>query len=293
MDIRSMRYFLAIAEEGSFTRAAERLHMTQPPLSRQMKDLEEELGVALFDRSGKRIALTEEGLLFRERAQAAIDLVDKIKDEMASDVEGVSGEVRIACGETDAVTLLAAAAARLREQHPTVSYRLLSGDGCFVAEKLQRGAADLGLLVTRTVDDESYDYLRLPIEDRWGVLMDERSELAAKDAVEVRDLIGVPVILPYRAAMSSDLMSWFGRKRSKLDVVATYDLAYNASRFAKEGFGYVVALDGIVEVGIETGLAFRPLSPELTTDLFVVWRKHQRLSRAARAFLDELSACKA
>ncbi|MCI8452002.1 MAG: LysR family transcriptional regulator [Eggerthellaceae bacterium] len=288
MDIRSMQYFLAVAREGSFTKAADALHMTQPPLSRQIKDLEEELGTPLFDRSGRRVTLTEEGLLFRERAQEAVDLFESIRLEMSAGSETVCGEIRIACGETEAVSLIAASAWRLRADHGSVIFRLLSGDGDFVQESLQRGAADLGLLVTGSVDGEAYDFLELPAKDRWGVLMGEDCALASRPSVTRDDLAAMPLILPYRAARSSDLMAWFGAGKDDLDVVATYDLAYNASRFAREGVGLAVALDGIVDVGPGTGLVFRPLSPALETNLFVVWRKHQRLPRAAQALVSAL-----
>ena len=288
MDVRSMQYFLAIAQEGSFTKAAEVLHMTQPPLSRQMKDLEAELGVALFDRSGKGVSLTEEGLVFRERAQEVVDLVSQVENDMRLGEGGIAGEVRIACGESDAVTLLAKAAQRLQRAHPHISYRLLSGDGDFVQDRLGAGAADFGLLVVGQVDSERYDFLKLPVRDRWGVLVEEGDELAQKTYVAPVDLTERPLMLPYRAAMSSDLMTWFGDARANLDVVATYDLAYNASRFAKAGFGCAVALDGIVDSGSGSGLAFRPLRPALETDLFLVWRRSHRLSRAARAFSEEV-----
>lgn len=288
MDVRDMQYFLAIAREGSFTKAAEVLHMTQPPLSRQMKDLEAELGVTLFDRSGKGVTLTEEGLLFRERAQEVIDLVGQVESDMRLGEGGIAGEVRVACGESDAVTLLAKAAKRLQRTHPHIAYRLLSGDGDFVQDRLAAGAADFGLLVVSQVDSDRYDFLKMPIRDRWGALVEEGDELAQQADVAPADLAGRPLMLPYRAAMGSDLMAWFGDARADLDVVATYDLAYNASRFAKAGFGCAVILDGIVDAGAGSGLAFRPLRPALETDLFLVWRRNHRLSRAARAFYEEV-----
>ena len=288
MDVRSMQYFLAIAREGSFTKAAEVLHMTQPPLSRQMQELEAELGVALFDRSGKGVTLTEEGLVFRERAQEVVDLMSQVESDMKFGEGGVAGDVRIACGESDAVTLLAEAAKRLQYAHPRVSYRLLSGDRDFVQDRLDGGAADFGLLVVSQVDSDRYDFLRMPMRDRWGVLVGAGDELAKLTDVTPADLVGRPLMLPYRAAMGSDLMAWFGEARANLDVVATYDLAYNASRFAKVGFGCAVALDGIVDAGAGSGLVFRPLHPTLEADLFLVWRRNQRLSRAARVFMEEM-----
>ncbi|WP_165042903.1 MULTISPECIES: LysR family transcriptional regulator [unclassified Adlercreutzia] len=290
MDIRTMQYFLAVAREGSITKAAESLHMTQPPLSRQMIELETELGVALFDRSGKRVALTEDGRVFRERAQEVVDLVESIRCDMATGSEAVTGEVRIACGETDAVSFLARAAERIHRVHPSVTYRLLSGDGDFVLEKLENNAADLGLLVVSSVDSGKFNFLRIPAKDTWGVLMREDDDLACKERIDRTDLVGRPLLLPYRAAMGSDLMSWFGSERDKLDIVATYDLAYNVSRFTREGFGYAIVLGGIVDATAGSGLAFRPLVPRLEADLFLVWKREQRLSRATKAFLDGVTS---
>lgn len=286
MDIRTMQYFLAIAQEGSFTKAAERLHMTQPPLSRQMRDLEAELGVALFDRGGKGVALTEEGARLKERAQELVDLVGQIKSDMASEASNVMGEVRIACGESDAVAFLAKAAKELQPSHPGITYRLLSGDGDFVADRLDRGAADIGLLVTSSIDNADYGFIEMPAKDTWGVLMAEDAALAARSRVTPEDLANGPLLLPHRASMGSDLMAWFKDKRESLNVVATYDLAYNASRFAREGLGYAVTLDGIVDASKGSGLAFRPLAPHLDAHLFLVWSRQRRLTRAAEAFLE-------
>ena len=253
MDIRTMQYFLAIAQEGSFTKAAERLHMTQPPLSRQMRDLEAELGVALFVRGGKGVTLTEEGARFKERAQEVLDLMGQIESDMASEASNILGEVRIACGESDAVAFLAKAAKDLQRSHPGVTYRFLSGDGDFVADRLDRGAADIGLLVTSSIDSADYGFMKVPAKDTWGVLMAEDSALAKLDRVTPDDLAKEPLLLPYRASMGSDLMSWFKDKRESLNVIATYDLAYNASRFAREGLGCAVALDGIVDASEGSG----------------------------------------
>lgn len=288
MDVRSMQYFLAIAQEGSFTKAAEILHMTQPPLSRQIKDLEAELGVVLFDRSGRCVTLTEEGVAFREKAQEVVDLIQQVKSDINHDERDLVGEVRIACGESDAVTILSRGAQRLQCEHPHITYRLLSGDGDFVSDKLESGAVDFGLLVVSQVDSDRYSFVKMPVRDRWGILMREDSELVRKASVELSDIMDLPLMLPYRAAMGSDLMGWFGDVRDNLNIVATYDLAYNASRFAKAGFGYVVALDGIVDTTTGSGIAFRPFAPTLEADLFLVWKRNQRLSRAAKAFADEV-----
>ncbi len=169
-----------------------------------------------------------------------------------------------------------------------MSFRLLSGDRDFVVEQLEKGAAELGLLVASSVDSGSFDFFQLPAKDTWGVLMRADDMLAEKQSVALSDLVGKPLLLPYRAALGSDLMAWFGVERESLDISATYDLAYNASRLAKEGFGYAVTLDGIVDAGHGSGLAFRPLSPQLETSLFLVWKRGHSLSRASHAFLERV-----
>ncbi|MEY8562726.1 LysR family transcriptional regulator [Eggerthellaceae bacterium 3-80] len=290
MDIRTMQYFLAIAQEGSFKKAAEHLHMTQPPLSRQIQDLETELGVTLFDRGRKGVTLTEAGMRFMERAQEAVDLMGQIKSDMTSSDSDISGEVRIACGESDAVAFLAKVAEELRASHLGITYRLLSGDGEFVTDKLDRGAADIGLLVTSSINNADYGFMEIPAKDTWGVLMADNAALAKLSHITPDNLVGEPLLLPYRASMGSDLMTWFKDKRESLNVVATYDLAYNASRFAKEGFGYVVALDGIVDTTEGSGLTFRPLAPHLEACLFLVWNRRRRPTRAVEAFLEAMRA---
>ncbi len=287
MDIRVLQYFLTVAREESITKAARVLHMTQPPLSRQLMDLEAELGKQLLVRGSKRVTLTEDGMLLRRRAEEIIELVEKTKTELDSSSENITGEVHIGGGETDAVSFFARAAKNLQKKHPLIRYRIYSGDAERVLERLDNGLIDFGLLIG-PVDVVKYEYLRLPIKDRWGLLMPDDSPLAKKDTICAGDLTGLPLILSHQAAISSDMYAWLDTVPAKLNIVLRYDLIYNASRFVKEGLGYALALDRIINTSGQSGLCFRPLQPALEVNLSVVWKKGQIFSKAADAFLSEL-----
>lgn len=288
MDIRVLQYFLAVAREESITKAADALHMTQPPLSRAMRDLEAELGVELLVRGPKRVTLTEDGLLLRERAQELVDLFEKTRAEVGATDEAVSGDVHIAGAETEAVDLLARAAARLQERQPLIGYRLFSGDAERVFEKLDRGLADFGLLIEPAVDVDRYEMLRLPHEDRWGMLVSADDPLAALPSATPADVRAARLIVPHRAGARGELAAWMGVDASALAIAGRYDLLYNAARFAREGAGCVFALDGIVDASPGSGLAFVPLEPPRTAGVYLVWKRSQAHSRAARLFLEEL-----
>lgn len=284
MDIRVLQYFLTVAREESITRAAETLRMTQPPLSRQLKDLEDELGKKLLIRGSKKVTLTEDGMLLRKRAEEMIDLMEKTKAELASSDENINGEIYIGGGETDAISLFAQAAGKLQMRHPMVHYHIYSGDAEIVTEKLDKGLIDFGLLVG-PVDVSRYDYMRLPISDTWGVLMRKDAPLAEKDAVCARDLWDKPLIVSQQAYAGSDISAWLGKDPHKLNVVMTYNLIYNAAHFVKAGFGYAITLDKLVNTTGESELCFRPLYPILKAELSIVWKKYQVFSRASKEFL--------
>lgn len=287
MDIRVLQYFLAVAREGSITRAAQTLNITQPPLSRQLKELEEELGKKLFIRGSKRITLTEDGMLLQKRAEELIELFEKTKEEIRSADKNVNGEVYIGSGETDGISFLSRAAQRLQENYPLIHYHIYSGDASFVTEHLDRSLIDFGLLLD-PVDITKYDYIRLPVRDTWGVLMRRDSPLAAKDHICAEDLWDKPLLLSNQTADSSEMSAWLKKDVSKLNIVATYELLYNASHFVKSGLGYALALDKIINTAGDPSLCFRPLSPALETGLCFVWKKRQRFSRAANLFLKEV-----
>lgn len=284
MDIRVLQYFLTVAREESITRAAETLRMTQPPLSRQLKDLENELGKQLLIRGNKKVTLTEDGMLLRKRAEEMIDLMEKTKAELASSDENINGEIYIGGGETDAVSLFAQTAGKLQEKYPLIHYHIYSGDAGIVMEKLDKGLIDFGLL-EGPVDVSKYDYMRLPVSDIWGVLMRKDSPLAEKNVVCAEDLWDKPLIVSHQTSISSDMMVWLKKDVSRLNIVMTYDLIFNASLFVKKGIGYAIALDKIINTTGDSELCFRPLYPTLEAGLCIVWKKYQVFSRASREFL--------
>lgn len=287
MDIRVLQYFLAVAREESITKAADALGMTQPPLSRQLKDLESELGKQLLIRGSKKVTLTEDGMLLRKRAEELVDLMEKTKAEMAASSENISGEIYIGCGETQGMSLLARTARMLQKNHPLIHYHIYSGDAQRVMERLDKGLIDFGLLVGET-DMTRYDYMKLPTKDLWGVLMPWDSPLAEKDSVTAEDLRDKPLILSHQSSADSAMFSWLKADNFRLNIAATYDLVYNAAQFVKNGFGYVITLDKLITASPETGLCFRPLYPAMEAWLYIVWKKYQVLGRAAGAFLKQL-----
>lgn len=289
MDIRVLQYFLTVAREESITRAAETLRMTQPPLSRQLKDLEDELGKKLLIRGSKKVTLTEDGMLLRKRAEEMIDLMEKTKAELTSSDENISGEIYIGGGETDAVSLFAQTAGKLQKKYPQIHYHIYSGDAEIVMEKLDKGLIDFGLLVG-PVDVSRYDYMRLPISDIWGVLMRKDAPLAEKDVIRAEDLWDKPLILSHQAYSGSDISVWLGRDAHRLNVVMTYNLIYNAAHFVKTGFGYAITLDKLINTTGNSELRFRPLYPTLEAGLCIVWKKYQVFSRASKQFLNQLWA---
>lgn len=287
LDIRVLQYFLTVAREESITKAAERLHMTQPPLSRQLKDLEAELGKQLLIRGNKKVTLTEDGMLLRKRAEELVDLMEKTRAELTSSNETINGDVHIGCGETEAISFLAEVAQNLQCQHPLIHYHIYSGDAERVMERLDKGLIDFGLLVG-PVDVNKYDYMRLPMKDTWGVLMRRDSPLAEKEAICAEDLWDKPLIISHQTAINSEMFSWLKMDTSKLNIVATYDLVYNASLFVRKGFGYVIALDKIINTSGDSQLCFRPLCPALEARLCIIWKKYQVFSKASNAFQQQL-----
>ena len=287
MDIRVLQYFLAVAREESITRAAETLHMTQPPLSRQLKDLEEEVGKQLLIRGSKKVTLTEDGMLLRKRAEEMIALMEKTKSELSSSDENISGEIYMGSGETEAVSTIAQVAQNLQKEHPLIRYHLYSGDAEHIVDRLDKGLIDFGLLV-EPFDISKYDFIRLPVKDTWGVLMRKDSLLAEKESICAEDLWDKPLIISHQTAISDDMIAWLRKDISQLNIVATYDLLYNASRFVKMGFGYAIALDKLINTSGDSNLCFRPLYPVSEAGLCIVWKKYQVFSRAAEKFLRQI-----
>lgn len=289
MDIRILRYFLAVVREESISGAAEALHLTQPTLSRQLMDLEEELGVKLLNRGKKnqRITLTEEGMLLRKRAEEIVSLTDKTLSEFDTKSDIISGDIYIGGGETNAMKLIAKIAKKLQSQYPLIRYHLYSGNADDVAERLDKGLLDFGLFI-EPARMERYNYLRLPDTDTWGLLMQKDSPLANHKSIHAEDLENLPLIVSRQSMVHNELSGWRGSDFDHLNIVATYNLIYNASLMVDEGFGYALCLDRLVFPAKNSNLCFRPLEPKLEAHLSIAWKKHQVFSKAAEKFLEAL-----
>lgn len=285
MELRELKYFLAVAKAESITKAAEALYVTQPNLSRQMKNLEAELGRQLFERGRRKITLTEAGKLLKKRAAEILELYGRTEQEIKSPDGTVAGDVRVGGGETRAFRLVAEAAARLNKRHPEVTLHIYSGDGEAIAERLEKGLIDFGIFIEPT-DLAGYEHIRLPVTDMWGIFVRRDHPLARKQSVTAADLAGEPLIRSRHSLGNSLVSEWFGGDDG-LNIVATYNLLYNASLLAERGLGCAVGLDGLLNTD-DGPLCFKPLDPPLRSRLDVAWKRGQVFSPAAAAFLTEL-----
>lgn len=287
MELRVLRYFLAVAREENISRAAEALHTAQPSLSRQLKELEEELGKTLFLRGRRKITLTEEGMFLRKRAEEIIGLVDKTTGALTMDGAVVAGDVYIGAGETEGMRTVARVAGLLRQAYPDVRLHIVSGDRVDIAEQLDKGLLDFALLVGGT-DTRKYEHICLPGRDSWGVLVRKDHPLAQKDAVKPEDLRQEPLLLSRQIKDGSPVLLWMGRTLAQLNVVSTHNLIYNASLMVEEGLGVAVTLEGLINTTGDSRLCYRPLSPKLEVELFLTWKRYQTFSPAAAKFLELL-----
>lgn len=289
MELRVLRYFLAVAREESISDAAEFLHITQPTLSRQLMDLEEELGKQLLIRGkrNRKIMLTEDGMRLRKRAEEIVALADKTEAEFLAGDEAVSGDVYIGCGESDAMRIIAKTAVKLRQDYPDIHFHLYSGNAEDVSERMEKGLLDFGIFIT-SANIDKYDYLKLPAYDTWGLIMRKSDQLAARDFITPQDLQGLPLIMSRQALVQEDISRWGKKQIQDLNVVATYNLVYNAAIMTREGFGYTLTLDKLANTGSDSDLCFRPLKPELRINLNLVWKKYQIFSKASQKFLEYL-----
>lgn len=287
MELRVLRYFLAVAREENISAAADYLHLTQPTLSRQLMDLEAELGKKLFIRGNRKITLTEEGVLFRKRANEILDLVEKTEAEFRSVDEILAGDIYIGGGESKAMRLAAQTARSLQMRHPAIHYHLYSGNADDVGERLDKGLLDFGILI-EPFDRKKYDSLRLPTWDRWGVLMRRDSPLAGAELIYPEDLIDKPLLHSRQSKIQESLQAWFGCDLEKLNIVGTYNLLYNASLFVEEGVCYALCLDGLINTTGDSSLCFRPLANQVTAGMDLVWKKYQVFSKAAEKFLEAI-----
>lgn len=287
MELRVLEYFLAIAREQNISAAAEFLHLSQPTLSRQIKDLEESLGKQLFIRGNRKITLTEEGMILRKRAQEILDLVKRCEDEITLSDDISEGDIYIGAGETEAIRLLAQAVYQLQTGYPKIRFHIASGDTTDVLERLDKGLYDFGVLLSN-VDTSKYEYLEIPYKDTYGVLMRKDSPLSSKELIEPKDLEGLPLIINRNVYDGDPLTSWMKKSRNEMNIVATYNLIFNASIMVEEGLGYALGLDKIINVSGHSNLCFIPLSPSLKISMYLIWKKYQKLSRPSEKFLDQI-----
>ena len=292
MELRLLRYFLTVAKEQSFTKAAEQLHITQPTLSRQMAAFEEELGVTLFIRSGKKISLTDEGILLKRRALEILNLEEKTLEELKGKEDVVEGNITIGCGEFAAVETLAEICKTYKEKYPLVQIVLHTATADAVYEMMNKGLVDIALFM-EPVDTEGLDYIRITDCDHWCVGMRPDDPLAEKEFIRKEDLIGKPLILPERVNVQSELANWFGKDFSKLQIAFTSNLGTNAGVMAANGLGYPVSIEGAAKYWREDILVQRRISPEITTSTVIAWRRNIPYSLAVRKMIEEINAFQA
>lgn len=287
MELRVLRYFVETAREGSMTGASLKLHITQPTLSKQIKDLEEELGQKLLIRGNRNVHLTPEGEILYKRALDILEMVDLTASEFASMNEFNGGDIYIGCAESEGITLLAKAAKQLRDAQEHLRFHLYSGNAETVCARLDKGLLDFAVVV-QNIDLSKYSYLELPAQDTWGLIMRKDSPIGSNAKIPIEDLIDMPLIVSRQGA-TNEMPAWLQKNYDRLNIVATYDLIFNASILVREGLGYALGFDKLVNTGAESTLCFRPIEPAITSPMRLIWRKEQRFSRASQLFLDEVN----
>lgn len=292
MELRVLQYFLAVAREQNISSAAESLHLSQPTLSTQLKALEKELGKQLLicgTKGSRKVPLTEEGMLLRKRAEEILELVRITESEISLSNEVIASDVYIGTGESDMIRIFARAAKSIQEKYPDIHYHILSGNAAFVQEHLDRGLIDFGVVYS-PVDPNVYSSIKVPIHDTWGVLMRKDSPLAQKSLIQPQDLWDKLLILSAQKTDAWPMSNWFGQDITKLNVVATYNLVFNASLLVEEGLGYAICFDKLINVSGNSALSFRPLFPKMEAEASIIWKRYQVFSKAADCFLQELES---
>ena len=270
MELRVLHYFLAIAREENFTRAAEQLHVTQPTLSRQIADLEQELGVKLFIRSNHHIVLTEDGMILKRRAQEILSLADKTKRDFLRGDENLEGVISIGSGEFLSTRILTDCIAQFRKKHPLVQFEIYSGNAGNIRDRIERGLLDVGLM-SEPIDIRKYAFITMPVKEQWGALVREDSPLAGKEFLRPQDLLNIPLISAVGEFLESNVAKWLGEYAAQVHIIAKGNLLYNEAMLAQSNI---------------VGLLFIPFSPALTNDTALAWNKEQIFSAATKAFLD-------
>ncbi len=282
MELRVLNYFLAIAREENFTKAAKQLHITQPTLSRQIAQLEEELGVKLFVRSNHHVLLTDDGMMLKRRAQEILSLADKTKQDFLSKNESLDGTICIGSGEFLSARILTDCIAAFRKKHPLVRYELYSGNAGNIKDRIERSLLDIGL-ISEPVDIGTYEFISMPVKEQWGALVREDSVLAEKERITPDDLLGIPLISAVNSIAQSNIGAWFGNQMNRVNIIATGNLLYNEALLAQSNIGAVI---GIRLNCHYDGLRFIPFSPSLENGTALIWKKDQIFSATTSAFLE-------
>lgn len=285
MEIRVLKYFLAVVREESITKAAEVLHITQPTLSRQMSQLEEEAGVKLFRRGTRKIVLTDEGMLLRRRAEEIIALSDKTMQELLAQEEQVEGIITIGAGELSAMEQIAELCGTFREKYPHVRFDFYTATADVVKEQIERGSVDIGILL-EPISMEKFEYIRLTGTERWVVLMRRDDPLAQFDAIRSSQLEGLPLVLPRRLNLQSELANWFGDRFEHMNIAYTGNLTTNIALLVQRGYGYSITLEGSLPFRERTEIVSRPLFPPLSASVAFAWKREQPMSAATRKFIE-------
>ena len=288
MDIRSLRYFLAVAREENMTRAADILHVTQPTLSKTLKALEEELGKKLFTRKSFSIRLTDEGMLLRDRAEDLVAMADKIEQEFMSLDDITGGDLYFGLAESYQMRYLAREINRFKAAYPDLNYHITSGDTEQVTEKLDKGLLDFAVICSELPDTRKYEYITFPEKDIWGAVMPEAHPLASKEAVTVDDLIGEPLFCSEQS-WQREISEWAGDRAAKLRLEGSFRLSYNGSLFALEGLGILLTFEHLVDCSESSGLVFRPLFPVNESSFYLIWSKYQTFTPIAERFLSQIT----
>lgn len=289
MEIRVLRYFLTVVREESITKAAEVLHITQPTLSRQLAQMEETLGVQLFIRGTRKITLTNEGLLMRRRAEEILELVDKTERELVEQDEELEGVVAIGGGDIKAVQLLPEIVRSFREKYPKVTFEVYTATADHIKDRIDRGLTDIGLLL-EPINIDKYDFIRLNQKEKWVVSMHPDDPLAKNEYVTADDLVGVPLMMPHRLNVQSELANWFGDSYEKLNVIFKSNLPANGCIMVYNRLAYAITVTGSIELWDKEKITYRPLYPELTATSVLAWKRHQPFGRAAEKFIEYLKA---
>jgi len=289
MELRVLTYFLAVAREKTISKAAEVLNLSQPTLSKQLKELEDELGVTLFIRGNRAISLTEEGIYLMNRGKEILSLVEATTSNLTKN-DVISGEITIGGGETSAFEFIGKLLEELREHHSEITIHLYSGNADDVLEKIDKGLLDFGLVID-PVEKQKYEYIRLPLFDSWGILVNKSHPLAEKPTVQPKDLLHTPLLISNQSLVDNQLSEWLGGNIEHFTIIGTYNLLYNASLLVKQGVASALCIDGIVNTA-DTSLTFIPFSPSLTANINIVWKKNQIFSNASKEFLRLLKNAK-